>query len=394
MDPSTGNNVFDHVMDFFTDEVVSLGNLGRGVLVGRQAREELDIEALYDRHEAITKALEYLSEHIAHETYDKRASIKSEQMSSDLLEAGLVNILFGCLPSPDAWENSTHNSEGSSHLSMIYGGFKELLKYLFTVIGRKEMENFCDDQLLGDLFATVDWASASSSQLGPPPTWKDKLLRLAWETRDHAPNLKHKPPTVTLLEYLRWEVQGRKDISCPVDKPWEIVDLKTLRRSAQPDLSRLPRSRGSRKCANCAAPGASSRCRICQPKVDDGQSIGTFYCNQACRESDHTSHAVICRETRDLSRLARLFQTTFVQFLLSIHHGTAFIVSEQDGVVNSMLNDQPLGGLDLNRKSQYVGVSPDLDLSLPKVETALHGFHCCDIKWKARALLEFFFSGE
>lgn len=366
-------------------EVIELGRSKRGIVLGRKARERLGTEVLRDRRNAIAKALERLSDYIAN-TKGSDASIKSEEAASTVLDAGLVNILFCCLPKPEAFERSLL---GTNETREKYDGFQEFILYLFTVIGRKELEDFCDDPLLGGLFATADRAAASSA---PHAKWKDELRRLAWETRGRTQDSTRSPLTVRILEYLCWDVQGRKDKFCNVQKPTVAVDLETLRRTAQQDLSRLPQNGLTRNCAYCSAPGAEIACDLCFPEEEGNQAIGTAYCGPACGGADVTTHALICEQTRNLSRRALIFQITFVQYLVSINFGTTFIVSEQDGVVHLSLSNAP--ARHPTTGSHYVGVSPDLDLSLPSVETALHGFHCCDIKTKTRALLEYFLGGE
>lgn len=376
---------FEKVMEAFVEEVIVLGRLKRGMMMGRDARKWLETEVLYDRRNAIAKALEYLSDYIA-DTTGCNVSIRSEETASSVLDAGLVNILFCCLPKPEAFERSL---QGTTETREIYDGFKEFILYLFTVIGRRELEDLCDDPLLGGLFTTVDRAAASSA---PHAMWKDELRRLAWETRGRTQDLIHSPLTVRILEYLCWDVQGRKDRVCNVQKPAVAVDLETLRRTAPQDLSCLPQNGLTRNCAYCSTPGAKIACDLCFPEEDGNQAIGKAYCNSACGSADIATHAAICEETRNLSRRAFIFQITFVQYLVSINFGTTFIVSEQDGVVHLSLSNAPARHPAAG--SHYVGVSPDLDLCLPSVETALHGFHCCDIKVKARALLEYFFGGE
>lgn len=382
---STSSYTFEKVMETFVEEVMELGRLKRGMVLGHKAREQLGTEVLRDRRNAVAKALERLSDYIS-DIKGSDASIKSEEAASSVLDAGLVNILFCCLPKPEAFERSL---QGMTETREIYDGFKEFILYLFTVIGRRELEDLCDDPLLGGLFATVDRAAASSA---PHAMWKDELRRLAWETRGRTQDSTRSPLTVRILEYLCWDVKGRKDKFCNGQEPVVAVDLETLRRTAQQDLSCLPQYDLVRNCAYCSARGAEFGCDLCFPEEDEKQAIGTAYCNPACGSADMTTHAVICEETRSLSRRAQIFQITFVQYLISINFGTTFVVSEQDGVVHLSLSDATASHSTIG--SHYVGVSPDLDLSLPSVETALHGFHCCDIKVKARALLEYFFGGE
>lgn len=330
---------FEDLLEFFSDEVVAFGRFTKGALLGQDARKFIGPEVLRDPPTATAEALEFLSHFVAERNGGPGASIRDEGASSRLFRGGLVNILFGCLPDPEAFERSKNGLEGIEELQLIYDGFKEFIEYLFTVIGRKEMENMCADPLLGRLFLTVDRAVASG-QTRPLHVWKDELRRLAWDTRVNAQASTHKPLTVHILKYLRWEVQGRKDRFRTVEKPWLPVDHEKPRRTPRQELAQL-------------------------------------------------SHAEICRDMRDMCRLALFFQITFVRYLLSVMSGTTFVVSEDDGVVKCFLSNKKW--LDSDDESNYVGISPDLELSLPKVKTALHGFHCCDIKQKALALLEYFF---
>lgn len=375
---------FEDLMEFFCEEVIDLGKFTKGVLLGRQAREALGPEVLADPHDATAGALECLSEDIAKRYDGSKASMRDEGTSSRVLQAGLVNILFACLPDPDVFEDSKHR-RNPMEMKMVYNGFKEFIEYLSTVIGRKGMENICDDPLLGGLFSTVDRAVAS--QTGPLHVWEDELRRLAWDTRVNAQASTHKPLTIRILEYLRWEVRGRKDMFCTVKKPWNFLDPWRLRRLAQHNPSPLSELR--RRCAICWAERAHIQCSSCHPAQNDDQITGPVYCTRTCRLANAASHGALCEETRRLSRLALLFQIIFVQYLLCVTSGTKFVVSEDDGVFKCFLSKPPC--LDVDEDEDYVGISPDLDLSLPKVDAALHGFRCCDIKAKAIALLEFFF---
>lgn len=388
MATSGDSGVFNNAIKPFAQQVIDLGRFWRGAALGHEARRELDPEVLSDPHSATVGALRYLSQTIAEGNRGPPALLVDERTSSRLLEAGLVNILFACLPDPEALERS---KDDAKELRVVYNGFKEFIAYLSIAVGREAMQNICDDPLLGGLFSTVDRAVASSSLRRALNVWKDELHHIAWDTRENAKASTHRPLTVRLLEYLRWEVRGRKEQLRPVENPWPAVDAKVQRRASQRDLAH-PLSEISQICANCSAPGAKVRCLSCQPEQNDSQALRAVYCTPACRNADSARHAAICHELRDLSRRAFLFQTTFEQYLLSVKYGTTFVVLEEDGVVKCFQHSPDW--LDPEDKTLYVGVSPDLDLSLPKVETALHGFHCCDIRARARVLLEFFFRGE
>lgn len=384
MATSGDSDVFNNAIQLFAQQVIDLGRFWHGAVLGHEAREELSPGVLSDPHSATVGALEYLSQTVAGENGGPAALNIDEGTSSRLLEAGLVNILFACLPDPEAFERARQDAR---ELIMVYNGFKEFIAYLSIAVGRVGMENICDDPLLRGLFSTVDRAVAPSVQKRPLNVWKDELRHLAWDTRVNAKASTHKPLTARLLEYLRWDIRGRKDEFCTVEKAWPPVDAEIQWRASQRDVTR-PLSDLSHICANCSAPGAKLQCLSCQPKQNNSQAIGAVYCTQACRNADSAWHATTCQELRDLSRRALLFQITFVQYLLSVKCGTTFAVVEEDGVVKCFQHN-------LNHdKTFYVGVSPDLDLSLPKVETALHGFHCCDIKVRAKVLLDFFFRRE
>ncbi|KAG6355096.1 hypothetical protein INS49_004177 [Diaporthe citri] len=77
-------------------------------------------------------------------------------------------------------------------------------------------------------------------------------------------------------------------------------------------------------------------------------------------------------EFGEISRLTVLFQIVFVQYLLSINYNGYYIVSADDGMVKVFMDCS--APEDLQNESIYKGVSPGLDLSLPKVEAALHAF--------------------
>lgn len=388
MSTTNDDEVLDEGIQFLKKGLKYLAIAKNGKSRGLDARRQLGNEVLSDARMGTIKALEHFFDTVVIPFTGSSATreLRSAWIAR-LLESGFVNILFCCLPKPEAFERSM---EDGSELRRIYVGFKEFMDYLFAVIGRKELEDFCDDPLLGGLFTTVDRAGAASS--ARLAMWKDELRRLAWETRGCTQDSTYSPLTVRLLEYLCWDVKGRKDKSRCVQKLVKAVDLGTLRRTAQRDLSRLPEYGLIRNCASCSAPGAKFACDSCFPEEDESQAIGTAYCGSACFSADSTTHALICEETSSLSRRAQIFQITFVQYLISINFGTTFVVSEQDGVVHLSLSDAPASPSTIG--SHYVGVSPGLDLSLPSVEAALHGFHCCDIKVKARALLEYFFGGE
>lgn len=383
-------NSFDNIMELFVEQVKHLGGLRSGAMYGRNFLMQHVSDSLSDAYKRTWKALKHLSSLIA-ERRGPPAAITSEEISFSLLEAGLVNILFACLPKPGDFEASRKDSEGLREFTVKYHGFKELVEYLSVAVGREAMRKICGDPLLNSLFSALDRAVASSIRGLHLQVWQDELCRLAWETRGYPRNWSHKPPTVSLLYYLRWEVQGRKGKSYDFEKPWTPQDPERLRHYQQ--VLALPLNRRSGKCGQCSAPGARLRCMSCQPELSDGQMIGAVYCNQACRDAHSARHAIICQETKNLSRVALLFQITFVQYLLSVNSGTTFVVSEEDGVVYSIMSKtQPSDQLDMG--PDYVGVSPDLDLSQSNVDAALHGFHCCDIKGSARPLMEYFFRGK
>lgn len=103
------------------------------------------------------KALEHLFKLIA-EDDGPSASIKSEERNSSLLEVGLVNILFACLPKPEGLERS---KKGVRNFTVIDHGFKEFVDYLCTAVGKEAMGKICGDPLPSGLFSTAGGVDTS-----------------------------------------------------------------------------------------------------------------------------------------------------------------------------------------------------------------------------------------
>lgn len=376
-DPSDDEFFYD-VMKDLAEEVEELGALGTGESVASAVREQLDPGVFDNSLGAVVRALELFSKAMGY-LYDGRSpAIDSEETSCRLLEAGLVNIVCGFLPDPKTLERS---KQGLWELELVVNGFQEFVKFLRKVIGRKELEASCDGDLLGKLYLISDLAAdrvtASGSTLPAHQVLVDELYFLAWETHNNIPTRGHKAHITALLDYLRWHIQGRKDISCPVAKPW--VESSTVQsiQGLQDDLSRLLPADFSATCAGCSATDASFPCVECQ--FTGGHQLSTVYCNQLCLEAHSAAHAVPCKETRDLIRTAALFQLVFEKFLRFTKTKIGFTVSKEDGVV---------------RKVDTPHASPPMDFDKEEVQAALHNLCCNAPQYEAKMLLEKFIQRE
>lgn len=363
---------FDDVMTDLADEVVELGELGIGESVASAVREQLDPGVFDNPLEAVVRALELFSKAMG-DLYDGRSpAIDSEETSCRLLEAGLVNIVCGFLPDPQTLERS---KQDLGELELVVNGFQEIVKFLRKVIGRKELEASCDDDLLWSLYLISDLAADPVTAFGrTSPAHKvlvDELYFLAWETRHNIPTRGHKAHITDLLDYLRWHVQGRKDMSCPVAKPWAESSTVESTQGFQDDLSRLLPADFSATCVGCSAIDARFPCVECQ--FTGGHQFSTVYCNQVCLEAHSAAHAAPCKETRDLIRAARLFQVVFEQFLRFTKTKIGFTVSKEDGVV---------------RKGYTPHASPPMDFHREEVQAALHNLCCNAPQYEAKMLLE------
>lgn len=301
-----------------------------------------------------------------------------------------VELFFGYLPDPQSHEIG-YFEDGGRPIVEAYIHAHDVLKYLSLVQGRKMLKTQSRDTLLDKLFEIMDRAD------GPAglnyAQWSEDLLRLVWEiSRETDIRRTRTERTSSLIEYLCWVIRGRKDAVCTVPKPRATVDLPELRRSAYDDLSRLPHDAPLGNCAKCSAEGANIRCTCCWLGLNGDHGAGAVYCSVKCRKVDSGRHKVSRQEFRELYRLTTLFQIVFVQYLLSINYNGVYTVSADDEMVTVFMDGS--APEDLATEAIYKGFSPDLDLSLPKVEAALHAFGCCAIKDPARALLEYFFRCE
>lgn len=371
---------FYHIMENLAEEVVEMGDLGIGESVASVVREQLDPGVFDNPLGAVVRALELFSKAMGDLCDGRFPAIDSEETSCRLMEAGLVNIVCGFLPDPKTLERS---KQDLGELEFVVNGFQEFVKFLRKVIGRKGLEVSCDDDLLCKLYLISDLAADPVTAFGRTSPahqvfkFVDELYFLAWETRNKIPTRGHKAHITDLLDYLRWHVQGRKDMSCPVAKPWVESSTVESIQGFQDDLSRLLPADFSTTCAGCSAADASFPCAECQ--FTGGHQLSTVYCNQVCLEAHSAAHAVPCKETRDLIRAARLFQVVFEQFLRFTKTKTGFTVSKEDGVV---------------RKSDTPHASPPMDFDKEEVQAALHNLCCNAPQYEAKMLLEKFIRRE
>lgn len=389
---SNDDEFFDDIMEFYADEVIELGfrKPWTGACLGRLFLLRYGSEVVNDPDRAMVIALAYLSQVMTMSQKGFSPSIKSEETSARLWKAGLVNILFGCIRDPEAFENCKRNN---GELKMIYDGFREFVKYLYTVIGRGKIERNCGDPILGRLFSTVDRAAAFTPMPGSTKlshhVWLDELHHLAWETRNGKQTWGRMPHTIQILEYLRWEIRGRKDATCAVKKPWVATPLGKPSQSPPDDLSRLLPGNPSAPCAYCSASDASLQCHSCQPTGNDQLLSLTVYCNEACLRAHSAEHAAICKEIRDLSRSARLFQVAFEEFLRFTRLKTPFTVSKEDGVVRKWYARTAA-----QSDSEARQILSHLDFGREEEKAALYSLCCTTTQHSAAELLEFFIRRE
>ncbi|KAI3399141.1 hypothetical protein diail_7720 [Diaporthe ilicicola] len=363
---------------------------GLGERRGRKTRELLGTEILDDPKTALTKAITLFHDFLTRCGGRCGTRIPKIVRNSLLARAGPLNIVFACLPDPDELERSYASDSDSL---TIYNTAHEMLSYLVTVFGQDWLGSAFDaDPLLNGLLSILYVANnpkPSESRAGRVErykygVWWQGLRYFAWEMRDEIDIRRYNPPTIRLLEYLRWAVQGRKDVTCKVQKPRAPVDLELLNSTAQLDLRCLFSDRFSGVCRNCYTSGARLQCISCQQAGYDHWFSGAVYCDQACLEENRIVHATFCKETRDLHRCARLFQDAFDQLLLVIQHEIPFTALMKDGLVQRVECDVP------SSKSLLVGFSPYLDLSKPEVVAALNSWRCCAIQVYAQVLLDYF----
>lgn len=322
--------------------------------------------------------------------------VKIDVGNAILEDSDPVDLFFSYLPDPEGHE-MRYTEHGDSAIFEPYSQAHEVLKHFAIVQGKKLLKAIYKDPILDRLLNILDRVD-KLQDMGDPDfmrsyQWSESLPSLVWQIRRCVETRKkHSPHTQSLIDYLLWEIQGRKDISCNVHKPWATIDPAETRRNADSDLSRLPHDALSGKCAKCSAEGAHVRCLCCWLWKNENRDTGTVYCSQTCLKEDLERNAISRQETIELLRLSTLFQITFTQFLLSANYEVSYTVCENEGMVKSYGSSAARSGLD--PETTYEGVSPDLDLSLPEVQAALHVYECCAIKGPARALLEYFFRCE
>lgn len=386
------DDFFEGIIDPFAKEVMDLGcrdlwACTSGALLGRFFLLQSNPRVIQHPDMAMVKALEYFSQFIRTKNDGPPPSIDSEETSAELCRAGLVNILFGCIRDPETLEDCKHNVE---ELRRIYNGFREFVEYLSTAIGRRTLENRCKDPILGRLFSTLNRAATSASAPGNIKflqfLWLDEIRFLAWETRNSAQNWGRMPHTRRILEYLRWEIRGRRDLTRSINNSWLATRSNQPTQSPSDDLSRLSLGNPSAPCAYCSATDASLQYLSCKTTRNDQLSLLTVYCNEACLEAHSAAHAVICREARDIYRSEALFQVVFEEFLRFTRTKSAFTVSEKDGVVTKWYTHRAA--------KLWLRPAQPLDFGKKKVQAALHSLCCNATQTSAEELREYFIRRE
>lgn len=390
MSATSNDEVFDEAMQCLTDGLMWTAQAKDGESQGRDARRQRGNQFLNDPRMATIKALEYLFDNVAI-PLTKNSATKElrSKWCARLVDSGLANILFGCLPDPGAFERSYTDM---AEIERIFNGSQEFLSYLQVALAENVSVLQDADERVTGLFnigrrlAALD--PGSLYHYHRYQLWQNDLRVLAWEKR-HISQPDYMQHTVDLLEYLKWEVQGRKDMSCRVQKPWKFSSPEELSRSAPSDLSRVIPDDSYSACAHCSTPGATLRCVSCQPSEDHRTVAGIAYCNETCLKKHSGVHAASCKEIRDLARRTRLFQVAFNLYLLITDGNGDFTVSNRDGVVIKRQNQEP------QHSDSTAGRDPmRLDLCDRNEAAGLH-FECCTaVKESAQVLLEYFIRRE
>lgn len=316
-----------------------------GESLGLRVRAQLDLEDLRGPQTAMIKAVDYLSDLLIPSSQYDSMGMGKGSWCMFLTQAGPVNFFFNCLPDPEAHEKGLLKGGMEKKYSLA----QEILDFLVVVIGKDGMRAIWGGSLLNGLLSIRKRAccpDVSNNAAIKYRVWQDGLFHLALETCDKS-HLQGDTSSYTkrLLQYFLWVVQGRKDLTCPVQKPWPSRIPAELNLVAQPDLASLFSS-------------------------DTSASPGEFH-----------------KEKQDLFRRVRLFQDCFLQYLISLlatQQPTEMVVSETHGVIRR--NDPSRDVWD----SINVDFSCESHLQFPQVQAVLHNLHCCAIQDRARALLEYF----
>lgn len=345
MPPNNNDEVFNGAIYCLKEGVKLLARDKNGASHGRKAKRCFGSEVLGDPAVAHTKALEYFFDEIAIPSTNLPATSTVRSLYfAQLMDWGSADILFGCLPDPEAFERSHKDME---EMVGMQEGFYEFLKYLVNALEDNVLDSLCCDQLVAGLFI-IGLRPISHTHGGPEynvrlSTWQNDLRMLAWSTSRDSPYGQH---AVRLLDYLRWEVRGRKDLTCPVQKPWTSSNLKELNRGAPRDLR----------------------------SIVPGNWLDSL--------------AASCRELRHLVRRARLFQVTFNLYLMLTDGDSEFSVRRRGEVIKKYMRKQiqsdPTAGRDPLHE----------DLRSPDYTSGLYHLCCCTIKESARELLEYFIHRE
>lgn len=178
--------------------------------------------------------------------------------------------------------------------------------------------------------------------------------------------------TRRLLGYLSWLSHGRRDSEhCPVTKFWDTRD------------PRLP-------------PGLIQEVRLKSGGLTPlPPRVGNPLDHDLSRLPPGVVHHYrleTCPETKSLFRRARLFSIALKQFILaSVGTSVPILAVKVEDGINKTTEGRPRYPLE---ECMYSGMHPDLDLSLPEVQAAVHAFCCYEMGRSAKALFEYFFLGK
>ncbi|KAG8162213.1 hypothetical protein KVR01_007978 [Diaporthe batatas] len=276
-------------------------------------------------------------------------------------ETNPVDVYFRALPPPE--EHERFHLGDDATLEYANNRYNVALSVFWTFApfyGVDRINSQCEsDPILARLVEIIEKA-IEPLDLDSFPVIDDKymdnhmpgsemyrgLQYLVWDTgvtggtADLAPYCEE---TQNLLRYLSWIVLGRKDSTCMVAKPWKSHRRPLPVVGFDGDYRYLPSTRN--------ASGL------------DAEDI-------------------------PLSRLARLFQVTFNQCLVSNTYSKRFYVRSSDGIISVKHN--LLEG-DRDRGWENMGMMPDVDLGRSEVRAALHNSACCVVTSWGSPLVELFF---